>query len=118
MFSMNLSKLKVNEGELKAFIYQQLHDLEPYVGEGSVSIKMSYTKDEQFAVKILASHEVGSIEAEGTNKDVFTALSSAKDAMIKFLISHDMEDDEEDTANTEREEAIQSIISGKPNKVH
>lgn len=82
MFAMNLNKLNVNEAELKAFIYQQLNDIQPFVGEAEVGIKMTYS-DNQFLVRMQATADNGSVEVEGTNENVFTALSQAKHALIR-----------------------------------
>lgn len=115
MFAMNLDKLKVNEAELKAYIYQQLNDLQPYVGEIPVAIKMMYAND-KFVVKILASHEAGEIEAQGLDENVFSAISSAKYALIKSLSAIDevlTEDDE-----PHRDMQIQSILTNVTGKNH
>jgi ribosome-associated translation inhibitor RaiA len=115
MFSVNLNKLKVNEAELKAYIYQQLNAIQPYVGESPVSIKMSYNDDKQFEVKILASPEMGDVEVVGTHEDVYSALANAKDALIQSLRHVDFEEDEEGPA--ERDQEIADIIAGK-NHLH
>ena len=116
MFSMNLGKLNVNEAELKAYIYQQLNAIQPYVGEAPVAIKMTYTPDKEFFVKILANHEVGDIEAQGSHEDVYLAISQARDALIK---SFSTLDDEVENENEEQREAeIQSIIKNKKDYVH
>lgn len=111
MFSVNLSKLQVNEAELKAYIYQQLEAIQPYAGEAGLSIKMSYDENKHFQVKILASHEVGDIEAEGSHENVYSALSNAKDALIRSLINLEFIDDEEVPA--ERAQEIADILAGK-----
>jgi ribosome-associated translation inhibitor RaiA len=89
MFTMNLDKLNINEAELKAFIYQQLNDMEPYVGSEAVAIKMAYTNEGRFVVKMQASHEIGNIEAESTGEDIFNAISQAKFALIRSVTSLD-----------------------------
>ncbi|MCB9072815.1 MAG: hypothetical protein H6623_04270 [Bdellovibrionaceae bacterium] len=89
MFAMNLDKLNINEAELKAYIYQQLNDMEPYVGGVPVTIKMAYTKDGEFIVKMHASHDVGDIEAESSGTDIFRAISEAKHALIRSVTSLD-----------------------------
>jgi ribosome-associated translation inhibitor RaiA len=111
MFSVNLSKLKVNEAELKAYIYQQLEAIQPYAGDAALSIKMSYDEKKHFQVKILASHEIGDIEAEGHDEDVYSALANAKDALIKSLSSLDFIEEEE--FPTERNQEIADILAGK-----
>jgi len=109
MFAMNLGNLNVNEAELKAYIYQQLNDIQPYVGEAPVAIKMTYTADKEFLVKILANHEVGDIEAQGSNSDVYSAISEAKDALIKSFSA--LDDEFETEEGNSREAEIQAIIS-------
>lgn len=118
MFSMNLNKLKVNEAELKAYIYQQLADIEPYVGGNTVSIKMSYNKEEQFEVKINAVHDIGEIEVLGVDDDVYSALSNAKYELLKNLHSFNLIDDEETDQPEERAEQISNILAGGKNNVH
>jgi len=109
MFSMNLGKLNVNEAELKAYIYQQLNDIQPYVGEAPVAIKMTYTNDNEFFVKIMANHEVGDIEAQGMNADVYSAIQEAKTALIRSFSALDDEVESEETE--QRDVEIQAIIN-------
>jgi hypothetical protein len=104
MFAMNLNKLNVNEAELKAFIYQQLNDIQPFVGDCEVGIKMTYTPDELFLVRMQATHEAGDVEVEGTNENVYTALSQAKHALIRTFTTLDtseMEDGDEEERDVE-----------------
>ena len=117
MFAMNLGKLNVNEAELKAYIYQQLNDIQPYVGEAPVAIKMTYTNDNEFFVKILANHEVGDIEAQGMNADVYSAIQEAKTALIRSFSALDDELESED--GDQRDVEIQNIInSSNKNNIH
>ena len=90
MFTLNLGQLDINEADLKAYIYQQLNDIEPYIGSASVAIKMAYTEDdEQFVVQMVFDHEAGSIEAECVGSDIFSALSKAKATLIQNVHSLD-----------------------------
>ena len=116
MFAMNLGKLNVNEAELKAYIYQQLNDIQPYVGEAPVAIKMTYTPENEFSVKILASHEVGDIEAQGTNEDVYSAISQAKDALIRSFSA--LDDEFETEGDVDRDAEIRSIMSHQKTYIH
>ena len=110
MFAMNLNKLNVNEAELKAFIYQQLNEIQPFVGEAEVGIKMTYTPDNQFLVRMQATNQDGSVEVEGTHENVYTALSTAKHALIRTFSTLDAEEDESDE---QREAEIQSMTTKK-----
>ena len=110
MFAMNLNKLNVNEAELKAFIYQQLNDIQPFVGEAEVGIKMTYS-DNQFLVRMQATADSGSVEVEGTNENVYSALSQAKHALIRTFTS--LESEEEDGAEKERDIEIQTALTKK-----
>lgn len=110
MFAMNLNKLNVNEAELKAFIYQQLNEIQPFVGESEVGIRMTYTDDNQFLVRMQASHEAGDVEVEGSHEDVYSALSQAKQALIRTFSSLDNQEDESEDL---RVSEIQSALAKK-----
>ncbi|MCC6136988.1 MAG: hypothetical protein IT287_00010 [Bdellovibrionaceae bacterium] len=87
MFAMNLNKLNINEAELKAYILQQLNDMEPYIGDEPVAIKMAYTEDDEYIVKMIFRHEGGDIQAEGSGSDIFNAISKTKEAFIRTITS-------------------------------
>ena len=112
MFAMNLNKLNVNEAELKAFIYQQLNDIQPFVGDCEVGIKMTYTPEQLFLVRMQASHEAGDVEVEGTNENVFTALTEAKHALIRTFSTLDTAETE-DGDEEERNMEIQDMLTKK-----
>jgi ribosome-associated translation inhibitor RaiA len=116
MFNMNLNKLNVNEAELKAFIYQQLNEIQPFVGDCDVGIKMIYTPDNQFLVRMQASHEGGDVEVEGTNEDVYSALSQAKHALIRTFSSLDQNESEDEESESSRDNEIQTALSKKEMK--
>ena len=113
MFAMNLNKLNVNEAELKAFIYQQLNDIQPFVGDCEVGIKMTYTPEHLFLVRMQASHEAGDVEVEGTNENVFTALSEAKHALIRTFSTLDTTAEAEDGDDEERDVEIKQMLTKK-----
>ncbi len=112
MFALNLNKLNVNEAELKAFIYQQLNDIQPFVGDCEVGIKMTYTPEQQFLVRMQASNEAGDVEVEGTNENVYTALSQAKHALIRTFSTLDTTEAEE-IEEIERDSEIEQMLSKK-----
>lgn len=89
MFAMNLGKLNINEAELKAYIYQQLNDIQPYIGEEPVAIKMALTENGEFVVKMQYQHDSGEIATETTAEDIFNAISRAKEAFIRSITSLD-----------------------------
>lgn len=111
MFTMNLGKLNINEAELKAYIYQQLHDIQPYIGDESIAIKMAYSEDDGFIVKMQYNFEGANIEAESSAEDIFNAISRAKDAFIRNLHSLDQALSAEDHESTAR--AVTSYIEKK-----
>lgn len=112
MFAVNLDKLNVSEAELKAYIYQQLNDIESYWGELPIEIKMTSSGDE-YIVKMSVSHELGHIESQGQSESIFDALSKAKEALVHCMA--DLQDSIEPEA---RDEQIQSILSNKKEPVH
>lgn len=112
MFSLNLDKLNVNEAELKAYIYQQLNDIEAFLGPQPISIKMT-SSGKDFIAKMSVSHELGEINAEGTGDTVYAALSKAKEAVIQVLA--EMNDSVEPEV---RETKIQSILTQKKAALH
>ncbi len=87
MFAMNLGKLNINEAELKAYIYQQLNDIQPYIGDDPVAIKMALTESGEFVVKMQYQHDGGEVATETTGEDIFSAISKAKTAFIRSLAS-------------------------------
>lgn len=99
MFAVNLATLNINEAELKAFIYQQLNDIQPYIGEDEVAIRMALTETGEFVVKMQYQHDAGEIAAETTGADIFNAISQAKTAFIRSITSlanvSDMDEQEE-----------------------
>lgn len=101
MFSINLSKLNINEAELKAYIYQQLNDIQPYIDdEEPIAIKMAYSEDDGFIVKMQYHFDGSNIEAESTGGDIYSAISGAKEAFIKTLHSLDQTLAMEEAENT------------------
>lgn len=101
MFSMNLGKLNINEAELKAYIYQQLNDIQPYIDDDEpIAIKMAYSEDDGFIVKMQYHFDGENIEAESTGEDIYNAISRAKAAFIKSLHSLDQALALEEAENT------------------
>lgn len=111
MFAVNLDKLNVSEAELKAYIYQQLHDIESHLGEIPIGIKMTSSGND-FVVKMSASLEMGDIEAQGTGEDIFGALSKAKEALVHCIaemndsMEPDVRDDKINTILTQKKEPL------------
>ena len=59
-----------------------------------------------------ASHEAGDVEVEGTNENVFTALTQAKYALIRTFSTLDTSE-VEDGEETERDVEIQQLLTKK-----
>lgn len=106
MFALNLGQLNINEAELKAYIYQQLNDIQPYIGNATVAIKMAYTEEDQFIVKMIFNHHAGAIEAESSEPDIFNAISKAKTTLIKNMhsLNRALEDEGADAPISNHEE--------------
>lgn len=115
MFAMNLDKLNINEAELKAYIYQQLNDMQPYVGDSPVAIKMAYTTDGQFIVKMHTSHDIGDVEAESSGEDIFNAISKAKFALIRSVTTLDNAIDQEPA---KEDESLYEALLGTKRVLH
>lgn len=112
MFAVNLDKLNVSEAELKAYIYQQLNDIESHLGEIPIAVKMTSSGAEYIA-KMSVSHEMGDVESEGRSDNIFDALSKAKEALVHCIA--DMVDSAEPEV---RDNKIRSILSTKKEPVH
>jgi hypothetical protein len=90
--------------EVKSFIYQQISEFEPYVTAQTVitviakdpeKLALQYEADGKdvdleelksyFRISIRLSEGDAKISAEGVDKDIFTAISSAKNILLKKL---------------------------------
>lgn len=104
--------------ELKAYIYQHLMDIQPYLlanaqvavlvqrAEGETS---QIENDEQdFLVTLVATLNEGRMEAEGQHEDIYEAFNKAKESMIHQLaeIQNSMMDP------AEREVEVRAALNG------
>lgn len=112
MIAINLDKLNVNEAELKAFIHQKVDEIQQFADGVPVAMKMTTTKDGQFSVKIVASHDIGDIQAEGVSDSIFEAITKAKEVIMSYFteISNVVPDNERDVE-------IRSLMNG-PKYIH
>jgi ribosome-associated translation inhibitor RaiA len=113
--------------ELKAYIYQQLVELQPYlIADSQMAVTVQQIvpgKEEQpvaapenddtpqpgdYLVKLVTTIEDGKLTAEGIGDDVYDAFCAAKGAMVEQLsqLQNALMDP------SEREEEIQSYLDG------
>ncbi len=133
-----------SDKELKAFIYQQMADIQPLVPEAKVAVtvqlvnsgeieemhqeeyyeeveyrEVSLADDEadeessaidekEYLVSLTATFGDGQLEVEGSDKNVYIAVTKAKDILVAQLtaVQNALLD------QTERDVQIQNIISG------
>lgn len=79
-----------NDREFKAYIYQQLVDLQPYLTSDSQVAVMVQQDPEQededeLTLTLVATWGEYRLEAEGTDTDLYSAFSIAKRKMIEQL---------------------------------
>jgi ribosomal subunit interface protein len=105
---------EATDRELKAYIYQQLMDIQPYLVTNSqvavtVSLKNKNSKKKkQFLVTLNAKIENGEMAAEGQDGDVYQAFGKAKELMMLQLA--ELQNSLMDPA--ERELEVQTALAG------
>lgn len=105
--------------ELKAYIYQHLMDIQPYLlANAQVAVlvqradddevSQSENEDPDYVVTLVATLNEGRMEAEGQHGDIYEAFNKAKDAMIHQLaeIQNSMMDP------AEREVEVRAALNG------
>lgn len=104
--------------ELKAYIYQHLMDIQPYLlANAQVAVLVqraeaddSHSEDEEtdFLVTLVATLNEGRMEAEGQHGDIYEAFNKAKETMIHQLaeIQNSMMDP------AEREVEVRAALNG------
>lgn len=103
-----------NDPELKAYIYQHLVDLQPYLApESQVAVLVGQEADEEgkseHALTLVATLGDYRLEAEGQDEDIYEAFMVAKRKMLQQL-------EEWYTASidtSERDNEIQAVIEGR-----
>ena len=104
--------------ELKAYIYQHLMDIQPYLlANAQVAVLVQRAEDElsqsendepDHVVTLVATLNEGRMEAEGQDADIYEAFNKAKEAMIHQLaeIQNSMMDP------AEREVEVRAALNG------
>lgn len=108
-----------NDPELKAFIYQHLVDLQPYLSpESQIAVLLPQSEFATFgdedeeteeSLSLVATLDEYRLEAHGHGEDLYDAFLDAKKKMLEqleewFLSSVD---------SSERENEIQAVIEGR-----
>lgn len=96
---MNTSKLKPlsyePSAEVKAFIFQQIQDLEPFLdtvgGLGVFVEKTEHPQDdggilESFRIRLVVSPKGNRIEVAGESPNIYEACIKAKDSLVSRLV--------------------------------
>lgn len=106
-----------NDREFKAYIYQQLVDLQPYLEpESQISVLVQIEQDQDevsetgttIALTLVASIEDYKIEAEGRSADMYEAFQCAKQGMLVELEEHYNASIDTNARNAE----IQTLLAG------
>lgn len=103
--------------ELKAYIYQHLMDIQPYLlANAQVAVLVTRAEedsqiendDKDYLVTLVATLNDGRMEAEGQHGDIYEAFNKAKDTMIHQLaeIQNSMMDP------AEREVEVRAALDG------
>lgn len=70
---------KAQELELKAFIYQQAQEMEPYAKQlGSLVVYVEYTDKQKYKATFVLDSEEMKLKFEATNQDPYEAVRSAR----------------------------------------
>ncbi len=104
-----------NDREFKAYIYQQLVDLQPFLEpESQISVLVQLEQDEAsengmtIILSLVATIGDYKLEAEGRHGDMYEAFSLAKQAMV-----HELEEYYNAAVDaTERDAEIQTLLAG------
>jgi ribosome-associated translation inhibitor RaiA len=105
---------EATDRELKAYIYQQLMEIQPYLlNDSQVAVTVSLKhqrpkKKKHFLVTLSAKLEDGRMETEGQDGDVYQAFGKAKDLMLLQLA--ELQNALMDPA--EREVEVQTALAG------
>jgi ribosome-associated translation inhibitor RaiA len=103
-----------NDPELKAFIYQHLIDLQPYLSaESQLAVLVGQDDSEEglteHALTLVATLGDYRLEAEGQDQDIYEAFIVAKRKMLQQL--EDWYTSSIDSS--ERDNEIQAVIEGR-----
>ena len=97
--------------ELKAYIYQHLMDIQPYLlANAQVAVLVQRAEDDatDYLVTLVATLNEGRMEAEGQHGDIYEAFNKAKETMIHQLaeVQNSMMDP------AEREVEVRAALNG------
>jgi ribosome-associated translation inhibitor RaiA len=104
-----------NDRELKAHIYQNLVDLQPYLApESQIAVLVQLESDEdgsnvENVLTLVATLGDFRMESEGRAEDIYEAFAQAKQKMVQQLESWFAEA----VDTSERDAEIQSVIEGR-----
>lgn len=83
---MNYTNLQNVNPEIRAYIYQQLADLEQFLPEGSeISIVINDSNKLKIETNIKIATPFGEIHAVEESTDIYLSLSQAKNNLVKQL---------------------------------
>ena len=102
--------------EVRAFIYQQLSDIQNWVPDGSaITVSVAPSKEEaKFThAKIEIDTPNGPISSYAQNEDQYDAIVAAKQELQKQLELWGDADFEEDFLEVDRADLIDAIIDGR-----
>jgi ribosome-associated translation inhibitor RaiA len=103
-----------NDPELKAYIYQNLVDLQPYLApESQVSVLVGQEDGEEgeteHSLTLVATLGDYRLEAEGQNPDIYEAFMLAKRKMLSQLEEWYVSSID----SSERDNEIQAVLEGR-----
>jgi ribosomal subunit interface protein len=105
---MNYTNLQNVNAEIRAYIYQQLADIEQLLPEGSeISIFINDNDKKKIETNIKIETPFGEIHAFEESPDIFESLSQAKENLVKQLSEIHRATGEQDP---ETDQLIQAIV--------
>lgn len=107
MINFNLDKLNVDETELKAFIHQKINEIQSKADGAPVAMKLGRTNDDQYIVRIVATHSIGEIHAECTSDSIYEAIAEAKNSIIDCVNEPANHPDHEEERPPSEDESVE-----------
>lgn len=96
--------------EIRAYIYQQLNDIEHMIPKGSaIAISVDEDKTHQKTVSIILKTVIGDVIVNSQNPNIFTAIQEAKDDLEGQLTDLSSLIDEDDV----RSMALDQLLTHK-----
>lgn len=82
MFNLDLKKLKIDEGGLKAYVNQQMSDISFAMGKTmEININCEQIED-KYKTVMTFQHSLGELRAEGLDDSIFDSIRKAKESLI------------------------------------